>query len=70
MARPKRPHDTNQLAKFIVDAATGDADQVAADVNDGQREGGKRGGKARAEQLSPERRQEIASTAAKAKWSD
>ena len=30
--------------------------------------GGKKGGKARAEKLSPERRKEIASKAAKARW--
>lgn len=27
--RPKRPRDANQLAKFIVDVATGDADAEA-----------------------------------------
>jgi len=32
------------------------------------RKGGKKGGKARAEKLSPERRKEIAEKAAKARW--
>ena len=47
--RPKRPRDTNQLAKFIVDVATGEcADSVAtASVNETARAGGLKGGKVR-----------------------
>lgn len=67
--RPKRPRDANQLAKFIVDLATGEALEDSANVNEGQREGGKKGGKARAEKLSAEERSEIAKKAAKARWS-
>ena len=72
--RPKRPRDTNQLAKSIVDLSTGDADEV--DPNEGKdpaavalgRKGGLKGGKARAASLSPEKRSEIAKKAAKARW--
>lgn len=71
----KRPKDTNQLAKSIVDIATGEsADEVltpysknAAAVALG-REGGKKGGPARAAALSPKRRKEIAQKAAEARW--
>ena len=66
----KRPRDTNQLAKFIVDVATGeqkDSPEVAP-VNEFARAGGLKGGKVRAERLSPERRREIARKAAQARW--
>ena len=70
MARPKRPRDANQLAKLIVDAATGEhRESLAAEpVNEFARAGGLKGGKARAKSLSPERRSEIAQAAAKARW--
>lgn len=68
--RPKRPRDPNQLAKLMVDIATGEAqDAPPADKPEGQVRGGKIGGKARAEKLTPEQRSEIASKAAKARWS-
>ena len=58
----KRPRDTNQLGKLIVDTATGD-------VNDDEpRSGRARGGHARAESLTAERRTEIAAKAAEARW--
>ena len=38
--------------------------------NEAQREGGLKGGKARADKLSPEERSEIAKKAAKARWAD
>lgn len=71
----KRPRDTNQLAKFIVDVATGEVEDIdgnasaknAAAVELG-RLGGAVGGNRRAEALSPERRSEIARAAAKARW--
>ncbi len=71
MPNPKRPRDTNQLAKMIVDIATGEIDEVepelSAKAKAGQL-GGLKGGKARAETLSPERRKEIAKKGAEAKW--
>lgn len=66
--------DLNQLAKRIVDAATGDdpitlkppqKNQAAVELG---RLGGKKGGKARAENLSAERRVEIAKKAALIRW--
>jgi len=74
MKNPKRPKDTNQLAKLIADLATGEAPEKnpnegknAAAVEFG-RLGGLKGGKARAESLSAEKRKEIAQKAAKTRW--
>ena len=60
--KPKRPRDANQLAKFIVDAATGEVDEGRA------LSVASKGGKARAEALSSSRRKEIAKKAAKSRW--
>jgi hypothetical protein len=73
--QPKRPRAANQLAKLIVDQATG-ADPVETPVDDGKnpaavalgRLGGLKGGKARAKKLSRARREEIARKAAAARW--
>lgn len=72
---PKRPRDPNQLAKFIVDVATGEAeddtpalagkDPLAAELG---RRGGLKGGRARAKSLTAEARSEIARRAAAARW--
>jgi hypothetical protein len=68
----QRPRDPNQLAKMIVDIATGDAEDVvspkkrAASVRG--RSGGLKGGKARADVLTPAERADIARTAATARW--
>jgi hypothetical protein len=74
MQHPKRPRDPNQLAKSIVDLATGakpveveDERKDPAAVSLGRR-GGLKGGKARAAALSDERRREIAQQAAKRRW--
>jgi hypothetical protein len=71
----KRPRDANQLARSIVDIATGEtSDQQPLDegkdpaaVSLGRR-GGLKGGKARAASLTPERRSEIAKKAAVNRW--
>jgi hypothetical protein len=68
--KPKRPRDTNQLAKFIADVATGEVDDTPPKKAEGQRKGGLKGGKARAAKLSPDERSAIAKKAAKARWSD
>lgn len=75
---PKRPRDANQLAKRIVDIATGEIEDRAptpeeqgkdpAAVSLGRR-GGLKGGKARAHMLTAERRKEIAQVAARKRWS-
>ena len=68
--KPKRPRDANQLAKFIADMATEDEEPVHEPDTSAQREGGLKGGKARADKLSPEERSEIAKKAAKTRWAD
>ncbi len=65
---PKRPRDPNQLAKLIVDIATGDAEDAPA-PDSAAVEAGREGGKKRAANLSPERRSELAQKAAQARWS-
>ena len=68
----KLPADTNQRAKKIVDIATGED----TPTNDGKnpaavelgRLGGLKGGKARANSLTPEQRAEIAKKAAAKRW--
>ncbi|AGI69442.1 hypothetical protein OAN307_c40220 [Octadecabacter antarcticus 307] len=67
--KPKRSRDANQLAHMIVGIATGDDVEHEPDTS-GQRKGGLKGGKARADKLSPEERSEIAKKAAKARWDD
>lgn len=72
---PKRPRDTNQLAKFIVDLSTGET--AESDIKIGKnpaavelgRLGGLKGGKARAEKLSAKKRKDIAKKAANSRWS-
>jgi hypothetical protein len=74
MAKLKRPRDVNQLAKLIVDIATGEVkdEQPLKGKNPAAVElgrlGGLVGGKARAAKLTPERRKEIAVNAAKKRW--
>jgi len=74
MPPKKTKRDTNQLAKLIVDMATGE-EPIAPPPSKKNRAavelgklGGKKGGRARAEKLTPVRRAEIASIAAKARW--
>ncbi len=69
MANPKRPRDTNQLAKLIVDLSTGDEseEELSPKQKAGQK-GGLKGGKARADKLAPEERSAIAKKAAEARW--
>ena len=74
MKHPKRPRDTNQLAHMIAQLATGELADVKTD--DGKdpaavalgRKGGLKGGKARAEKLTPKQRSAIAKKAAAARW--
>jgi hypothetical protein len=69
---PKRPRDPAQLAKLIVDIATGDAQETPtkeiSPAAEFARSGGLKGGKARAALLTPERRLEIAKLAANRRW--
>lgn len=70
-----RPRDINQLAKYIVDLSTGEIDEPTADAPEKNaaavelgRLGGLKGGKARADKLTDERKSEIASNAANLRW--
>jgi hypothetical protein len=65
---PKRPRDANQLAKMIVDIASGDEPNEKPEKDEAAVALGRKGGKARAERMSPERRTEIARRAAKLRW--
>lgn len=75
MTRLKRPRDPAQLAKLIMDIATGDIEDVQKDnknpiaVERGKK-GGTIGGKARAAALSPRKRKQIAKKAVKSRWSN
>jgi hypothetical protein len=66
--KPKRPRDLNQLAKRMVDLATGEADTESAKPDARGRKGGLKGGVARATALDPQTRREIARKAAAARW--
>jgi hypothetical protein len=73
-SRKKRPADLNRLAFSIVEDAT--SEEPEPDPYEGKdpaavelgRKGGLKGGKARAEKLTPEQRSEIARKAARARW--
>ena len=70
----KRPRDPNQLAKLIVDIATGEVEDTAEDTGKDPaavalgRKGGLKGGKARDASMTPEQRSEAAKRAARARW--
>lgn len=72
--RSRRPRDVNELARRLVDEATGDAPKL--DPDEGKdpaavalgRKGGLKGGKARAAKLTPEERAAAARKAAAARW--
>jgi hypothetical protein len=66
---PKRPRDPNQLAKLVVDIATGEAaDPEETKFTKRASKAGRKGGPARAKALKPQQRSEIASLAAAARW--
>ena len=72
--KTKMPTDVNQRAKAIVDFATGteevpdpDEGKDPAAVESGRR-GGIKGGRTRAQRLSPAERSQIARRAAQARW--
>lgn len=75
--RSSKPRDLNELASAIVNDST--SDEPTAETDDEAknphavalgRMGGQRGGRARANKLSAERRSEIARHAAQARWSE
>ena len=70
----KAPRDINALAAYIVEQSTGEPTPKPADSTKNPaavalgRLGGLKGGKARANKLTPEQRQEIAKKAADSRW--
>lgn len=79
--KPKRPRDTNQLAKSIVDLATQQNTEAITSMSSVSpmssmniyaselgRRGGLIGGKARAKKLSKAQRVKIAKAGANARW--
>ena len=69
----KRPRDTNQLAKLMVDILTGEVEDrertpEEPGVDPAASTMGKKGGAARARSMTPERRSEIARKAAAKHW--
>jgi hypothetical protein len=72
--RSSRPTDVNELARRLVDEATGEAPKL--DPDEGKdpaavelgRRGGLKGGRARAAKLTAEERSEAARKAALARW--
>ena len=74
MAKSYTPKDTNQLAKYVLDVTTGEAENWKPEETKNPaavalgRLGGLKGGKARAGSLTPEKRKEIAQKAAAKRW--
>lgn len=70
----RRKGDANELAKLVAEIATGNRDKLV--MEDGRdmaavllgRRGGLKGGRARANALSPEERSAIARRAAQRRW--
>lgn len=74
--RSSKPRDVNQLAKAIVQQATGETPPTEPEPPKNPaavalgRLGGLKGGKARAEKLSAKKRAEIARKAAAVRWGE
>lgn len=78
--RSTKPRDLNALAAAVVADATDERpahppeaepltkEELRLRAQEAGRKGGERGGKARADRLSPERRSEIARNAAHSRW--
>lgn len=62
----KRPADAIARAVMVAKIATGEIDET--EISTAAAELGRRGGKARALKMSPERRREIAKAAARARY--
>lgn len=74
---PKRPRDPAQLAKLMIDIASGEVVEDAPERSERRKNpaavelgrlGGYKGGIARAASLTPEERKRIASEAAQTRW--
>lgn len=73
MPEKRPPKDPNQLAKYILDVTTGDAEKIEPPKKNPHAQalsklGASKGGKARAGSLSSKKRRAIAKKAAQARW--
>jgi hypothetical protein len=73
MPSKRPPKETNELAKYILDVTTGDAEKITPPEKNPHAQalsklGASKGGKARAETLSASKRRAIAKKAAKSRW--
>jgi hypothetical protein len=73
MPEKRPPKDPNQLAKYILDVTTGDAEKIEPPKKDPAavelgRRGGLKSAQSRSSRLSPTKRKAIAKKAAKARW--
>lgn len=73
MPEKRPPRDPNELAKYILDVTTGDAEKIEPPRKDSAavelgRRGGLKSAKTRNQRLTPARRKAIAKKAAKARW--
>jgi len=66
----KRPGDVIGAAIKIAKIATGEIEEKVDETKALSRQGGLKGGRARAEKLSAKKRKEIAQKAAKARWKE
>lgn len=73
MPEKRPPKDPNQLAKYILDVTTGEAEKIEPPKKDPAavalgRRGGKASAKTRDQRLTPAKRKAIAKKAANARW--
>lgn len=66
----KRPADAIGRAVMIAKIATGEIEEEREELASAAAQLGRKGGRARAEKMSPERRQEIARKAAAKRWAE
>ncbi len=74
MPTKRPPRDVNELAKYVLDVTTGEADKIEPPAKNPHaqalgRIGGLKGGKARASKLTAKQRRKSAKDAANARWS-
>ena len=73
MPTKRPPRDVNELAKYVLDVTTGDADKIEPPAKNPHAQalsklGASKGGHTRAATLSAKRRKAIAVKAAKTRW--
>jgi len=66
----KRPADAIGLAVLVGKIATGESEDARDEIKSAAAQLGSKGGKKRAENMTPERRAEIAKAAAAKRWSN